>query len=183
MIDWAEALDALPTLETPRFLRTAEGLEPDIAAQVPDSWWDLVSVEAEYAEVLNRLWAPVAAYLPETLAELTATLQGAVVLTEQDKAASLLYAFEDAVGESIFYRGYLPLRHENLPSRWRSIWKRLPAALCDLYAVHDGWHLIPARSGGYLPVTAWSFLSDDAWRLEENLRWLDGRSVGGDGVA
>jgi hypothetical protein len=169
MVEWSRSVDALPALENPRFLRTPHGLEPDIAGRVPDIWWDLVLAEERYAEILKHLWAPVAARLPETLAELTAMLQGAVVLVEQGNAPSLLYVFEDEAGEPVFYQGFLPLRHDTLPSRWRSVWGRLPAALHNLYTVHNGWYLIPSHSGGHLPVTAWSFLSDDEWRLERQL--------------
>jgi hypothetical protein len=162
-------LESLPSLRNPQLCVTPAETGPGLAEQIPEAWWALASLEQVDLDVLRGLWEPVARVIPQTVQELEATLQGAVVLLEEGQRPSLLYVFSDVEGTLIFYRGFLPLQQEALSARWRPIWEQLPPTLRDLYAVHDGWYLIPSHSGGHLPVAGWSLLSDDEWRLEKGL--------------
>lgn len=169
MIERSFILKALTPLKNPRLYVTPDDAGKALARQVPEDWWALASLEAVPLEALRRLWQPVATSLPETMAELEATLQGVAVLAEADTPPSLLYVFEDRAGAPIFYQGFAPLRHAAIPARWRPAWDQLPQRLRALYAVHDGWYLIFSHSGGHLPIAQWSLLSGETWRLEQQL--------------
>lgn len=162
-------LNALPSLRSPRLCVTPADAGEERAEQAPEAWWELASLEQVDLDALRGLWEPVARVIPQTVGELEATLQRAVVLLEEGQRPSLLYLFSDVEGTLVLYRGYPPLQHAALPARWRPLWEQLPPTLHDLYAVHDGWYLIPSHSGGHLPVAGWSLLSDDEWRLEKRL--------------
>lgn len=164
----SDILQTLNNLNAPKIYISAEDIPEKIKSNIPAIWLKYISLymEDDAVEEAMELWKPVAHLLPDTMDNLWSTVQGLVLLTEENHPPSLLYIFITHSGKLILYRGNQPLSKQDIPNHLSGIWNRLPKEVHNLYDIHNGWLTSRSLCGGHLPVQQWSFLSDSQWSLE-----------------
>ena len=168
-ISTATILEALSNLNDIQLITSPNQIPKVFNNQVPDLWGALLASKDNQLSILKQLWQPISPKIPQTMAELQATLQGIAILIEDGHPPSLLYIFLNKKGKLSFHRGYPPLKTEQLPQDILPIWSNLPEEFRNLYIIHNGWFSLHSRSRGHLPVNKWSFLSSSEWLLEDEV--------------
>jgi hypothetical protein len=94
-MEWDRLFEALGHLKNPRILTSFREANQQQRREVPVAWWAFAHRDTLNYAAMRFLWLPVAHRVPWTVAELGATVRRVVVVAEEGRRPSLLYAFLD----------------------------------------------------------------------------------------
>ena len=142
-----------------------QNLSPEILAQIPKLWLDILSLGKVDFDRLRELWQPVINKFGVVFEELKKRLQGLVILLEDNQLPSLLYIFFN--GEELFcHRGFFPIKIQEIPEKIKPFWLALPEDVRKLWNIHNGWVCLFSLSNGHMPIHMLHLLSQDWWGIE-----------------